>query len=81
MLQVLDDVSHVVAARWLNTSVEASITKHLHTSSDLFVMGPERNISLIRAELVLKTFGHSCNLASGIKHNSVPSFYGRVIHR
>ena len=65
-LQVLDDVSHFAAALWLNTSVEASITKEFHPSPDLFVMRPERSVGLIRTELALETFAHDCGFVSGI---------------
>ena len=74
MLQALDDVTHFVSAHWLNSSVQ--VTKELHLLPDLFVMRPERNISLIRAEQVLKISGHSCGLTSGIEYNSISSLEG-----
>ena len=76
---MLYDASHLVSSCWLNTSVEASITKVLHPSHGLFVMRPECIVGLTRTKLVLEILGHCCGLASGIIYNSNPSMDERAI--
>ena len=75
ILQVLNYISHFVAAHWLNIS----ITKELHPSNALFVMRPKRYVGLIKIELILEIFGHGCSLASGIEYKPIPLLNGRVI--